>query len=73
MTSTGFDVFEEFGLDSRPDAELTRDEVVARNLKVVNLHFHCEDQDDVEKAVALYTDDISDQANTVDDSGAGHR
>ena len=59
MTSAKFDVFQEFGLDSRPDAELSREEIIARNLKVVDLHFHNENPDDVEKAVALYTDDIT--------------
>lgn len=45
--------------DTRPDNELTRDEIIARNLAVVEAHFHNENPDDVEKAVALYTDDIS--------------
>lgn len=58
MTSTEFDIFAEFGLDPRPDAELTRDEIIARNLKVVDWHFHSENPDEVEKAVALYADEI---------------
>ena len=59
MTVNTFDVFAEFGLPSSPDSELTREEIIARNLKVVDLHFHCENPDEVEKAVALYTDDIT--------------
>ncbi|WP_280424598.1 nuclear transport factor 2 family protein [Nocardia carnea] len=59
MTVNTFDVFEEFGLPSCPDSELTREEVIARNLKVVDWHFHSENPDEVEKAVALYTDDIT--------------
>lgn len=55
MTTTHDDVM----ADTRPDSELTRDEIVARNLAVVESHFHNENPDDVEKAVALYTDDIS--------------
>jgi len=58
MTATDFDIFAEFGLDSRPDSELTRDQIIERNLKVVDLHFHSENPDEVEKAVALYADDI---------------
>ncbi len=45
--------------DTRPDSELTRDEIIARNLLVVEAHFHNENPDDVEKAVALYTDDVT--------------
>lgn len=45
--------------DTRPDSELTRDEVIARNLRVVQAHFHNENPDDVHNAVALYTDDIT--------------
>ncbi|HJT91116.1 MAG TPA: nuclear transport factor 2 family protein [Mycobacterium sp.] len=59
MTVTKEDVFAEFGVDTRPDAELTREEIIARNLKVVDAHFHTENPDEVEKAVALYTPDIS--------------
>ncbi|MGW5110619.1 nuclear transport factor 2 family protein [Nocardia sp. NPDC004123] len=44
--------------DVRPDSELTRDEVIARNLEAVQAHFHNENPDDVDKAIALYTDDI---------------
>jgi hypothetical protein len=59
MTVTRSDVFEQFGIDSRPDAELTREQIIARNLKVVDLHFHTENPDEVEKAVAVYADDIT--------------
>jgi ketosteroid isomerase-like protein len=59
MTQTADDILTEFGVDLRPDSELTYDEVIARNVKVVDLHFHTENPDDVEKAVALYTDDIT--------------
>ncbi|MCX4909894.1 nuclear transport factor 2 family protein [Streptomyces sp. NBC_00878] len=45
--------------DTRLDSELTRDEIVARNLAVIEAHFHNENPEDVEKAVALYADDIS--------------
>lgn len=45
--------------DTRPDSELTREEIIARNLRVVEAHFHNENPDDVDKAIALYTDDIT--------------
>lgn len=44
--------------DTRPDSELTRDEVIARNTAAVQAHFHNENPEDVDKAIALYTDDI---------------
>lgn len=44
--------------DVRPDSELSDEEIVARNLAAVEEHFHNENPDSVEKAVALYTDDI---------------
>ncbi len=44
--------------DARPDSELTHDEIVARNLRVVEAHFHNENPDDVDKAIALYADAI---------------
>ena len=59
MNSNKLEIFKEFGLDTRPDSELTREEIIARNLKVVDWHFHSENPDDVEKAVALYADDIT--------------
>ncbi|WP_037370471.1 nuclear transport factor 2 family protein [Amycolatopsis orientalis] len=43
----------------RPDAALTRDEIIARNLEVVQEHFHNENPDDVDKAIALYAPEIS--------------
>lgn len=59
MTISKDDVFAEIGVDLRPDSELTRDEIIARNLKVVDFHFHTENPDEVEKAVAVYADDIT--------------
>ncbi|MGW5302226.1 nuclear transport factor 2 family protein [Rhodococcus aetherivorans] len=44
--------------DTRPNSELTREEIIARNLRAVEAHFHNENPDDVDKAIALYTDDI---------------
>lgn len=41
-----------------PDSELTRDEVIARNLEVVAAHFHNETPELVDKAIELYGDDI---------------
>lgn len=52
-------VFAEFGIDPRPDAELSREAIIERNLRVVDLHFHNENPDSVEKAVALYADDVT--------------
>ncbi|MBO0853881.1 MAG: nuclear transport factor 2 family protein [Nocardia sp.] len=43
----------------RPDAALSRDEIIARNLAVVQEHFHNENPDDVDKAIALYAPQIS--------------
>jgi hypothetical protein len=37
---------------------LTREEIITRNLEVVQAHFHNENPDDVDKAIALYADDI---------------
>jgi ketosteroid isomerase-like protein len=37
---------------------MTREEKIRRNLEVVEAHFHNENPDDVDKAIALYTDDI---------------
>ncbi|KZF12548.1 MAG: nuclear transport factor 2 family protein [Rhodococcus sp. (in: high G+C Gram-positive bacteria)] len=48
----------------RPDSELTREQIIDRNLFVVEDHFHNENPDSVEKAVALYADDISWEAPT---------
>lgn len=44
--------------DHRPDSELTRDEIIERNLQVVESHFHNENPDSVEKAIAMYADEI---------------
>jgi hypothetical protein len=49
---------------SVPDSELSRDEIIARNLRVVEAHFHNETPELVEKAVALYADHISWEAPT---------
>jgi hypothetical protein len=49
---------------SIPDRELSRDEIVARNLRVVEAHFHNETPELVEKAIALYADTISWEAPT---------
>ena len=38
---------------------MDREEIIRRNLAAVEAHFHNETPDNVEKAVALYTDDIS--------------
>jgi ketosteroid isomerase-like protein len=43
----------------RPDTELTREQIVDRNLHVVESHFHNENPGTVDKAVALYADNIS--------------
>jgi hypothetical protein len=47
-----------------PDSALTREQIIARNLKVVEAHFHNETPDTVEKAVALYGVTISWEAPT---------
>lgn len=47
-----------------PDSELTREEVIARNLRVVEAHFHNETPELVEKAIALYAENISWEAPT---------
>ena len=49
---------------SVPDAELTREEIVARNLKAVEAHFHNETPETVEAAIDLYGDRISWEAPT---------
>ncbi len=38
--------------------EKTRDDLIAANLATVEEHFHYETPDGIEKAVALYTDDV---------------
>jgi SnoaL-like protein len=47
-----------------PDSALTREQIIARNLMVVEAHFHNETPEHVEKAVALYGDTISWEAPT---------
>jgi hypothetical protein len=37
---------------------LTRDEIIARNLAAVDVHFHNENVESIDKAVSVYTDDI---------------
>lgn len=59
MRQTPAGILLDFGIDPRPDADLTLAEIIERNVRVVDLHFHSENPDDVEKAVALYTDDIT--------------
>ena len=39
---------------SVPDSKLTRDQIIARNMRVVEAHFHNENPDTVEKAIELY-------------------
>lgn len=39
-------------------SNLSRDELIAHNLRVVEAHFHNENPDDVDKAIALYGADI---------------
>src|SRR5258706_15675973 len=47
-----------------PDSALTREQIIARNLKVVEAHFHNETPEHVDKAIALYGDTISWEAPT---------
>lgn len=58
MTQSQISSFDAANADTRPDSELSHDEILARNLRVVQAHFHNENPDDVDKAIALYTDDI---------------
>ena len=44
---------------SVPDRELTREQVIERNLVAVDAHFHNETPDSVEEAMKLYGDTIS--------------
>ena len=46
------------------DSALTREQIIARNLQVVEAHFHNETPEHVEKAIALYGDTISWEAPT---------
>src|SRR5438445_11862836 len=47
-----------------PDSALTREQVIARNLEVVQAHFHNGTPETVERAIALYGDTISWEAPT---------
>jgi hypothetical protein len=47
-----------------PDSSLTREQIIARNLKAVEAHFHNETPEHVERAIALYGDTISWEAPT---------
>jgi len=47
-----------------PDGALTREQIIARNLQVVEAHFHNETPEHVERAIALYGDTISWEAPT---------
>jgi len=47
-----------------PDSALTREQIIARNLRVVGAHFHNETPEHVENAIALYGDTISWEAPT---------
>ncbi len=44
---------------SVPDSQLNREQIIERNLKAVEAHFHNENPESVEAAIALYGDDIS--------------
>jgi SnoaL-like domain len=55
---------EDYTYGYRPDSELTREQIIDRNLRVVEAHFHNENPESVEKAVALYGDEISWEAPT---------
>jgi hypothetical protein len=47
-----------------PNSALTREQIITRNLEVVEAHFHNENPEHVEKAIALYGDTISWEAPT---------
>jgi len=49
---------------SAPDSELTRKEIIARNISVVEAHFHNETPDSVEAAIELYGEDVTWEAPT---------
>ena len=42
-----------------PDRALTKEQIIERNLRVVQAHFHNENPESVEKAIALYADKVS--------------
>jgi hypothetical protein len=43
---------------SSQSIDLTREEIIARNLAAVDVHFHNENPDGIDRAVGVYTDDI---------------
>jgi hypothetical protein len=47
-----------------PDSALTHEQIIARNLQVVEAHFHNETPEHVEEAIALYGETISWEAPT---------
>lgn len=49
---------------NRLDSELSRDEIIARNMSVVDAHFHNENPAAVDEAIKLYGDTISWEAPT---------
>jgi ketosteroid isomerase-like protein len=49
---------------SIPDSELTHEQIIARNLAVVDAHFHNESPETVEHAIELYGENISWEAPT---------
>jgi len=44
--------------ESTAASSLSREEIIARNIEAVEAHFHNETPENIQKAVALYTDDI---------------
>ncbi len=40
-------------------AQSSREDVIARNLAAVHEHFHNENPESIEKAIAVYTDDTT--------------
>lgn len=44
--------------EATPQSALSREETIARNLEAVEAHFHNETPENIDKAVALYADDI---------------
>lgn len=44
---------------SVPDSQLTREQIIERNLKAVEAHFHNENPEMIEQALALYGDTVS--------------
>lgn len=49
---------------SLPDSALTREQIINRNMRVVDAHFHNENPEFVEKAIALYAERVSWEAPT---------